>query len=125
MSVQRGSHAAARLAQDAYLVQTAIRDQPGLASKNAIANHTGLSVHRVATVIRRNEEVGFVLLAYGKARALSGPNAGVEVTGWFAMHCGAYYDVMDQHDLHMAKTEAGMSRGRLQRALDDRGGAAP
>lgn len=112
-----------RLAIDAHKVETAVRSNPGIPSKAAIAVLTGLSTDRVAAVIERinTEEVGGPRLDYGEARAAAGPHAGRVVRGWFQMNRKSHHVAMDQADEHSATVELGVRRSRLMRLMQARG----
>lgn len=112
-----------KLAIDADLVHSTVRSIPGIAGKNAIAAATGLSVERVADVIKRinADETGHTRLEYGEAKATGGPNAGKLVRGWFVMNRKAHHVAMDQADEHGARTELGVRRARLVRFAQAQG----
>lgn len=112
-----------RLAIDANLVMSAVKSHPGIPSKGAIATATGLSVQRVADVIKRinAEEVGGPRLDYGIARATGGPKAGQEALGWFVQNRKAHHAAMDAADEHSALVEVGVRRSRLIRFAQAQG----
>jgi hypothetical protein len=112
-----------RLRVDAGKVHDAIRNNPGIGGKNAIAAVTGLSRQRVGSVIERINagETGHTRVEYGKVKARGGPNAGEVVRGWFAMNLKRHHEVMDQADEHGARVELGVRRSRLVRFAQAQG----
>lgn len=108
---------------DAGKVHDAIRTNPGIAGKNAIAAKTGLSPERVHAVIKRinDGETGQTRVEYGKVRPRGGPHAGEVVVGWYAMDRRRHHAVMDQADEHSALIEVGVRRSRLIRYAQAQG----
>jgi len=86
------------------MVHRVIRAEPGIASKRAIADATGLTANRVAVVIRhinRGVDTGFARVEYG---VLGG------VTGWHAIDRPEHYQLLVQADAHMQRVGDGMRR---------------
>lgn len=112
-----------KLALDADKVHRAIRNNPGLPGKNAIATVTGLSCSRVAAVIDRINagETGHARIEYGAVRARGGPYAGETVRGWYSTHIKSHHVTMDQADEHSALVEVGVRRSRLVRFAQAQG----
>lgn len=112
-----------RLAIDAEKIMSAVKSNPGVPSKSAIAALTGLSHGRVDQVIYRinNEEVGGPRIDYGEAKATGGPNAGRVVRGWFVQNRKAHHAAMDHADEHSALIEVGVRRSRLVRFAQAQG----
>ena len=111
------------LALDADRVHRVIRNQPGIPGKTAISAQTGLSLERVAFVIKRinTGETGHTRVEYGAIRARGGPNAGQVVRGWYSMHITRHHGAMDQADEHSALTMLGVHRSRLIRFAQAQG----
>ncbi len=93
----------ARLSVDAYMVHRVIRTDPGIASKRAIADATGLTANRVAVVIRHvnGGDSGFARVEYG---VLGGR------AGWYAIDRPEHHPLLDQADAHMQRVEDGIRR---------------
>lgn len=100
---------AVALAVDADAVSSTVRSQPGITSKRAIAEATGLPVARVAHVIKRIQagDTGHSLVLYGE---IGGKR------GWYATDVRAHLPVILQADAHLAAMEDGYRRRRDQRA---------
>jgi hypothetical protein len=97
------------LTRDAIAVQCVIREQPGIASKRAIAVETGLSQSRVATVIRATGSADSRLppICYGSLEL-----KGELVRGWFVVTGKQYHPLMAQEGEHMVRTLRGVERTR-------------
>jgi hypothetical protein len=108
---------------DAGKVHHAIRSHRGIAGKAAIAAATGLTVERVADVIRRinRGDTGHTRVEYGPLKIHQGPGAGTTVWGWRAMNLKQHHALMDHADEHSAKVELGVRRSRLLRLLNAQG----
>lgn len=106
-----------RLNLDCLMVAQALDNKPGLPSKDAIADETGLDTARVAKCIRwiNSNETPYSRLDYGVKTAKAGPFAGQTVQGWWPMKKASYQEVMDQADDHSASVERGVRRSRLER----------
>lgn len=106
-----------RLNLDCLLVSQTVDNKPGLGSKYAIADETGLDMARVAKCLRtiNANETPFSRIDYGVKTAKSGPFAGETKRGWWPMKKATYQEVMDQADDHSASVERGVRRSRLER----------
>ena len=99
-----------RLILDAGYIVAIVRERPGLRSKSAIAEKTGLSLARVERVIKamNSGEVEQRRIEYGTRKG---------VTGWYVID-GRTAAILDQADLHSDTVERGVRRSRLVRLRD-------
>jgi hypothetical protein len=122
----REFNARKQLFTDCGDVVRVIDRKPGLPSKDAIADETGLTVERVAACIRAIKRGKFPELhrvEYGTRKAKGGPFAGDEVTGWFPMRLSAYQGIMDDADAHERRVVRAIAFGRARRMVELRFGA--
>lgn len=101
---------------DMAKVADVVSRNPGVPSKAEIAAKTGLTIARVALMIRKiKDSETHVWIDYGERKPVGGPYAGTLRRGWFPMSRKAYHPVLDQADEHEAKVQIGVHRGRLIR----------
>lgn len=106
-----------RLDRDCANIVRAVERIPGIPSKGAIADETGLKPSRVARCIREinSNETPFQRIDHGRKLAKAGPYAGEVVWGWWPQRTSLYQEVMVQADEHSSSTERGVRRSRLHR----------
>jgi hypothetical protein len=122
----REFNARRRLSSDCGDIVRAVDRNPGLPSKAAIADETGLTVGRVGRCIRaiKGDEVPELhRIEYGTRKARGGRFAGGVVSGWFPMRLSAYQAVMDQADEHEGSVVVGITRSRAVRLVQLKTGA--
>jgi len=115
-----GETMAQRRAKDLLLadcdeVARAIWANPGLPSKYAVADETGLSVERVHECLRaiNANQTPELRVEYGVSTAKRGCYAGQKVRGWWPMSDFRHQQVMEQADDHRAACERGIRIGRI------------
>ena len=88
---------------DTLAVHKAIRQEPGIPSKRAIAEATGLTLTRIDRVIKhgRTNDMGLPWIDYGE---IDGKR------GWYEMNTARHFPVLKQADAHAAAIENGLRR---------------
>ena len=106
-----------RLDRDCANIVRAVERNPGIPSKDAIADETGLKSSRVARCIKEinSNQTPFQRIDYGLKLAKAGPYAGEVVRGWWPQRKAVYQEVMVQADDHSSSVERGIRRSRLHR----------
>lgn len=106
-----------RFKLDCHAVCDAVERNPGIPSKRAIADETGLGPARVEQCIDaiNANDTPFQRIDYGLATPKGGEYAGRLTRGWFPQRYAVYQHVMGQADTHSALTEHGVRHSRLVR----------
>lgn len=108
-----------KLLTDCGRVADVIRRNPGLPSRDVVADRCGLSRARVMKCMKAMNEdtVPGGRFEYAEHKPRSGPFAGQTVKGWFSMHIASHHPLMDQADVHAEKIGIGIVRSRVIRLL--------
>ena len=93
-------------------VHSVIRKNPGIPSKQAIVDKTGISRSRVAEILHRiqSADSGRHRVDYGEVR-----DHGEVKRGWFVIDRQPHHVVLVQADDHSARTRRGITRSMLIR----------